>query len=203
MKDKLIYLERYFNGSPYRERIRTISPLDARKSKDLHKRRMKGGDRMTEHGYAETYARILSGRTVSNLVEVGILRGGGLAMWSVLFPSATVIGLDIDTSIFKRHLPELRRKGAFTHSFPEVRTFDQLRPSMAWAEGRKFDVVIDDGLHTDRAILSCFNAFLPHLSQDFIYFVEDNGTVHKKLQEIGGIVVENFGLLTVIRRSDG
>ena len=38
---------------------------------------------------------------------------------------------------------------------------------------------MDDGNHTNRAIISTFNSFHSHLAEEFVYFIEDNSKVHK------------------------
>ena len=91
---------------------------------------MTGGDRMFHHGYAAVYAKHLQpfvGRRFDPLtvVEAGILRGSGLAMWSELFPRADIIGLDIDLSHVRENLPNLKECGAFPGREPELHVFDQ------------------------------------------------------------------------------
>ena len=86
-----------------------ISELDGRDLRwDRHG--MTGGDRMNprRHNYGGLYAKYLgpfveSGAPVT-VVEVGILQGTGLAIWSDLFPNGRVVGLDIDLTHFESNL---------------------------------------------------------------------------------------------------
>jgi len=75
---------------------------------------MIGGDRMIHHGYAKIYEKYLS-RYVKrnsklNIIEVGILKGTGLAIWSKLFQKSTLVGLDIDLTHFKNNFSTLKKK---------------------------------------------------------------------------------------------
>lgn len=167
---------------------------------------LQGGDRMNHHGYAQHYARELVDRRDEPLVlvEVGILRGTGLAIWSELLPNATVIGLDIDTTRFEEALPVLQSQGAFASRLPEAYQYDQFAPGdlERILAGRRVDVYIDDGLHTIEAIGSSLRAFKPHLSDKCVGFVEDNPLVAPAVEQVLGPDwdVEAYGELTVFKR---
>jgi len=152
-----------------------------------------GGDRMSAmyHGYARKYAQHLKPflreeAGALTLVEAGILRGTGLAIWADLFEGATIIGLDIDLSHFEGHLPTLRSLGAFRNARVSVHEFDQFVDNTELLgrilHGRRIDVMIDDGHHTEETILSTFASARPHLGDRFVYFVEDNATVWRRLR---------------------
>jgi hypothetical protein len=137
------------------------------------------------HGYGEAYEEFLKPFLFCReerltLVEVGILNGSGLAIWCDLFPNARVIGLDLDLSNFERNRPFLESKGGFAKNSPELFEFDQLDLSKARAilqnvlGGSKVDIAIDDGCHSMESIEITFAAMLPHMSNPFVYFIEDN-----------------------------
>ena len=107
---------------------------------------MTGGDRMTAHKYAKNYSLFLSkfikDRSKSYvIVECGILKGTGLAIWSTLFPNAQIIGLDIDLSHTKNNLDFLKSQGAFENNNLELYEFDQFAdnwlPCALWTTRRK------------------------------------------------------------------
>ena len=145
---------------------------------------MIGGDRMSRihHDYAPSYARHLARWLADGarpvIVEVGILKGSGLAIWCDLFPLGTVVGLDIDLSHFRENLPDLRARGAFRRNEPELLVFDSYAPDVSGLVGllgeRRIDVVIDDGPHSIEAITATAAALRPLLADRFTYFVEDN-----------------------------
>lgn len=150
-----------------------------------------GGDRMhpLHHGYGSAYAEFLKpwiGRNV-NLIEIGILNGTGLAIWCDLFPASRVIGMDIDLENFRANLLELERLGAFSKTRPELHEFNQLdlgmaRQALAAALGdERLDIVIDDGCHSIESIEITFQAVQPHLSSEFVYFIEDNFDTYDRL----------------------
>lgn len=155
-----------------------------------------GGDRMSMnyHGYSIAYSTYLlplmerkQGQKLT-IVEVGILRGTGLAIWCDLFPSARVIGLDLDPSIFEQHRPVLEELGAFQENQPEVYSFDQFEDNCQKMReilaGNKIDVFIDDGAHTYDAIMKTLDSVKPMLSDDFIYFIEDFKGIEGALKKI-------------------
>jgi hypothetical protein len=147
----------------------------------------RGGDRMSPffHGYGEAYEKFLRPFLARReerltLVEIGILNGSGLAIWCDLFPNARVIGLDIDLSNFKANRPSLEAAGAFSVNQPELHEFNQLDFGKATRilanilGHKKVDIAIDDGCHSIESIEITLRAMVPHMANDFVYFIEDN-----------------------------
>jgi hypothetical protein len=207
----LIGTELRFGGRQTNITRRKISDLDSRSLEELEKGEgMKGGDRMLHHGYGEIYAEFLEpfvglARKLT-LLEFGILRGTGLATWCELFPSARVVGLDIDPSHFEDNLPSLEKLGAFRRNRPEVYPYDQLVPADGAVRdivgGEGIDICMDDGLHSVESILVTMESVRPFLSKNFVYFVEDNDEVHSEMRErYPDWRVDNFGQMTVVRPS--
>ena len=184
-----------------------VSSCDPRDRKSIKRGGMEGGDRMLHHGYAEKYAQFL--RTlVQNtkpitLVEVGILMGTGLAIWCDLFPDGRILGFDIDLSHFHRNFDSLVKKGAFIENQPELYEFDQLANNKEYLNsillGDEVDICIDDGLHSDEAILNTFENLEPFLSDNFVYFIEDNPEVHNKVSIMyPELLIKTAGELTIV-----
>lgn len=169
-----------------------------------------GGDRMFHQNYGQHYARYLERfvrrRTEElTVVEAGILKGSGLALWSKLFPRASLIGLDIDLSNCRNNLEFLREKGAFQERSLELYEFDQFQDNEIYLGqllgSRKIDVFVDDGCHLNETILKTAKSALPHLADEFVYFVEDNSHVADELRDIfSGCDVNSHRGLTVISR---
>lgn len=188
--DWLIGAELKYGGKVTGVLRRKVSPHDPRPKDVLWSQPMAGGDRMLDHGYAPHYAKHLKPLLKLNrpavIVECGILKGTGLAIWCDLFPQGRVIGLDLDLSHFNDNLEKLRRRGAFQLNRPEVYRYDQFMDQKNFMgkilAGRKIDVAIDDGCHVDEAILTTFKSVRPYLADRFVYFVEDNRQVHKKIK---------------------
>ena len=203
----LIATEKHFGGLHTNVRRCRVSPHDPRTPAQIMSDGMTGGDRMYHHGYAEAYSvhlrPFLSRRNERlTIVEIGILKGTGLALWSALFPNANIIGLDIDLSHTERNLDFLKSRGAFASQAPELHIFDQFEDgSSRIAEilhGRKIDICIDDGYHSRRTIIKTAEAVFPHCAPQFVYFVEDNSRVAKALAKRVPVRVENIGRLTVL-----
>jgi hypothetical protein len=196
-------------GGRVTEPIRRISAHDHRLPSARKYHEMAGGDRMSpvHHNYASFYAEYLRqfiGRPIV-LVEVGILRGTGLAIWSDLFPRGRVIGLDLDLSNFQKNEQNLRHTGAFATNNVETHEFDQFdcnAESMAdILRGDRIDIFIDDGVHLDETIKNTFKAVLPHLRQRCVCFIEDNDTVANQLRSLAsGFVVQSKGEMTILSR---
>jgi hypothetical protein len=122
------------------------------------------------------------------VLEIGILKGSGLAMWCDLFPTARVIGVDIDLSHTRDNWPALERLGAFRHNQPELHEFDQLEERAPERLREilgvdRIDLAIDDGLHSEAAIMNTLRAALPLMANPFVYFIEDNYTVHNTIRQ--------------------
>jgi hypothetical protein len=103
--------------------------------------------------------------STTRVLEIGVYRGGGLAMLShYLGPAAQIVGVDIDESA---------RTGAGHHV---VEIGDQEDPvflsSVAERHG-PFDIVIDDGGHTMRQQIRSVETLFPLLTDGGVYIVED------------------------------
>lgn len=173
-------------------------------------RGMTGGDRMLDHGYAPKYAQYLAPYLTSQapltIVEIGILRGTGLAIWSDLFPSSRVIGLDIDLSHTRANMAALKMEGAFGKNDPELYELDQFEPHSDYLgtllKGDRIDICIDDASHQSEAILQTLESVMPHMNESFVYFIEDNATVCDGICVLyPGHDIESCGELTIISHS--
>lgn len=184
-KSDLIALERYLGGTHRGVPVREISPLDFRQSIEL-KKGMIGGDKMFFHQYADIYLSIFRYiKEPKNIAEIGILKGAGLGLLSFIFPQAKLYGFDIDPSHFLACKKSLKAKGAFKINDPEIRDFDQLNPALDSKDLPLFDLIIDDGLHSQESIDNTLDCFIHLLSPGGIYVVEDlpSGYINSPLVE--------------------
>lgn len=192
LEENLKEIEEYFGGLQTKVPRRIVSPKDPRSILEIKKGGMTGGDRMTQHGYAKHYAKHLlqfveKKSKPYTILECGILRGTGLAMWSTLFPNSTIIGLDVDLSHTKDNLDFLKFKGAFKNNKLELYQFDQFEDNELYIKeilkDRKIDIAIDDGFHSDFTILNTLKYLHTHLNDEFCYFIEDNRSVYQFLKK--------------------
>lgn len=210
LKNDLISLEIKYGGLITNIPRNKVSPLDPRPKDEIKTGGMTGGDRMLNHGYAQKYAEnllLFSKRKKITIMEIGILKGTGLAIWCDLFKNSKIIGLDIDISHFKRNFKHLKKIGAFTKNTPQIFEFDQLKNNQKYLQKilgkRKIDVCIDDGLHSNKSNLNTFKNIKPYLSNDFVYFIEDNKQSYKKIKKkYPNLEINNFGELTVIHKKN-
>ena len=138
-------------------------------------------------------------------MEVGILKGTGLAIWCDLFKDGRVLGLDIDLSHTLGNLENMKRKGAFKNNLPELHHFDQFLDNTDYLRnilhGDKINVLIDDGHHSNKAILTTLNSAFPFLAKKFVYIIEDNAFVHEEIRKIHPqLQINNYKSLTIINR---
>ena len=177
-KDKLVELENKYGGVVTTGKGRR-SPLDPHKKARTHM----GGDRMGHNGYAEAYAKHLP-ENPQTLVELGVLKGTGLAIWCDLYPNARVIGLDLNLDDFYDE-GYLLKFGAFAKNKPETYRFDKFEDnSEFYKQFAPIDVWIDDSAHGAEGIMYAFNNVNPFLSDDFVCFIEDNNYVAEKLRDV-------------------
>ena len=143
----------------------------------------RGSDRMAldANAYATPYSKLLrtNDYSPSSILEIGILNGSGLAVWSAAFPEAKLFGIDLSCRPVMENLPGLMDRGAFKRGAPKLLEMDVRRP-----DGRRIqqfidsagtlDLVIDDGPHTHEAIERMIFSLSPYLSPSFLYIIEDN-----------------------------
>lgn len=194
----LLKLEQHYGGV-VKAPMRKKSPLDQRPNKEIGTAVLVGGDRMAGPNYAKAYAKYLPDH-LEVLVELGVFKGTGLAIWCTLFTDAKIVGLDIDPEHFDEE--GLREKGAFMWNEPEVHRFDKFQDNSAFYQTLPpIDVMIDDSAHDSESILFAFANVLPFLREGFVYFVEDNAEVEELLrQKYPSFFIERSGGIIVIKQ---
>lgn len=111
------------------------------------------------------------------VLEIGVMGGGSLAMWKEYFgEGAKIIGLDINHKC-KKH--EAENIEIFIGSQDDHAVLSQIVNKY-----RSIDIVLDDGSHVMKHLLSTFKFLYPCLSSNGIYMVEDLHTSY--WEEYGG-----------------
>ena len=133
-------------------------------------------DKASKHKYHTVYGPELEHLRLSaypiNILEVGVFKGASTAAWLEYFPHATIYCLDIFTRVEPKDIPVLNDprvkwlKGDSTN----LNVITSIKE--AWPRIR-FDVIIDDGLHTPRANASTLGNLFGLLKVNGIYFIED------------------------------
>lgn len=106
-------------------------------------------DKNSTHSYLPTYAMLFSPvrEAVANVLEIGVQRGGSVAMWHAYFPNATITCVDVDPAPpLLKDCPRARfvRGDAYSQV-----TLDALGDRRR----RTYDIMIDDGPHTLQSML--------------------------------------------------
>lgn len=154
--------------------VRYIEGFDTCKGKHY-----KGGDKTSiGHYFTKRYEELFSGlcETEVNFLELGVLNGRSLAMWSDYFPKGQIFGVDVCLSRFNKSKEGLEKLGAFKNGNVQVyeedvtklEEFSKLIESLPF-----FDVVIDDALHQSKAQYNNFLILFPRLNPGGIYVIED------------------------------
>ncbi len=104
-----------------------------------------------------------------SMLEIGIFKGSGLKAWLDFFPIVDLVGIDIFTRVKAKNIPVLNDSRV---SWFECDSIEGV-PLEFVEENKKFDVIIDDGLHSHYAQRKTFENFIPFLKDDGVYFIED------------------------------
>ncbi len=121
-----------------------------------------GCDKGKRHGYERVYEPAFEGirHQALRILEVGIFKGASLAAWLDYFPNAMIVGIDT----FQRVKPESIE--ILNHPRVDWYKHDSTIPT----DIGKFDIIIDDGLHThvaQRKTYECLGRYTG------MYFIED------------------------------
>jgi hypothetical protein len=119
-------------------------------------------------GFAPYYGQILATPPqggFKEILEIGVLGGGGHRAWSSVFPDANVWGFDIDSSTV---IEEKKIKTFVADQLSEesLKRVSGLLPDT-------LDLIVDDGWHQPEAGLKSLKHFLPRLSAGGYYVIED------------------------------
>ena len=142
-----------------------------------------GSDKSAIHNYHSVYAYILASRQLEklNLLEIGLGTnntdvvshmgilghpGASLRAFRDFLPNSDIYGADID----RRILFQENRIKTFFVDQTKLETFQSLSTALG---GRKFDLIIDDGLHSPNANLAVLLFALDHLAPRGYLVIED------------------------------
>lgn len=111
------------------------------------------------------------------LVEIGVGGGESIKMFLEYFTLAHIVGVDIvkDTNPYNTEGSGIHPRYIFKHGDQGSESFwkdltDKIGPSMA--------VVVDDGSHYAKDIITTFNCIWPHLRSGGVYVIEDLNTAY-------------------------
>lgn len=110
-----------------------------------------------------------------NFLEIGVRNGESLRTWKSYFKRGNIFGLDIDPKC--KTLEESRVE-------IEIGSQDDVVfLSNCFGENKKFDIIIDDGSHVNRHIITSFDyLFNNRLNSGGVYIIEDLSCSYLKLE---------------------
>ena len=132
-------------------------------------------DKGSKHNYERVYEQFfepLKDKEI-NILEVGIYYGRSLQVWKEYFPKAQIYGIDTFQRIQPNEIQALSEDNIHWTTCDSTSLNCTSIVSNAFGQDTKFDIIIDDGLHTPEANAKTLKNFWPLLKRDGIYFVED------------------------------
>jgi hypothetical protein len=119
------------------------------------------------HGYTKYYDIYLdSYRDFNfNFLEIGVYDGSSVKMWKEYFSKANIVSIDIDPRCKMYEEPRI-----------EIRIGDQTDVSFLNAINKElgsFDIILDDGGHSNKQQIVSFETLFPLLNPGGIYIIED------------------------------
>ena len=133
-------------------------------------------DKDQGHCFCELYDTFFKSikSTASNILEIGIDKGGSILLWSQYFtnPQANIYGLDcssrycMNSYVFDRIQQDKRVKIVDLVDAYNPTTTEQFNND-------KFDIIVDDGPHTFTSNKACLQLYSQLLSDKGILVIED------------------------------
>lgn len=136
-------------------------------------------DKLYPHYYNEEYERHFGPirRMELKILEIGIggysipnAGGAGLRTWAEYFPNAIIVGMDIEDKSFVVTDRIWFWRGDQNDPISLVTLNEKMGP---------FDIIIDDGSHIQKHILTSFETLFPLLNPAGIYVIEDLETAYR------------------------
>ena len=98
-----------------------------------------------------------------NILEIGVDNGDSLRIWREYFPNANICGIDIDKKDFIINNTNIIQGDQSDYNFLNTLV----------NKYKNFDIIIDDGSHKSKHIISSFNFLFPFLNNNGLYVIED------------------------------
>jgi hypothetical protein len=123
------------------------------------------------------------------LLEIGVLGGGSLSLWSRYFSDISIVGIDIDATC-----KQYERDNIIVEIGDQTDT-DFLTELNA--KHGPFDIIIDDASHFSKHQKITFNTMFPLLSAQGLYIIEDLHTSY--WPQFGGDFCRDVGVIDFIK----
>jgi cephalosporin hydroxylase len=129
-------------------------------------------DKNTNHSYLELYQKLLLPikNKATHVLEVGVMEGGSIDLWSKFFTNAHVFGIDIVDNV---RIDELRKNNKVTLLLNNNAYDPEFVKQRFLNNNITFDFLLDDGPHTLESMLKFIQYYLPLLKDNGIFIIED------------------------------
>ena len=145
-------------------------------------------DKGSNHSYIEIYERLLSPYRDTNckILEIGVAQGYSLRMWNQYFnKNSKVQGIDWE-------------KGNLCDNTLDV-TYGDSKDADLWTDWDNLDVIIDDGDHSPEGQAATLAVWLPKLTKNGLYIIEDVSLYNLNMVATDlGIVLQQIGCLNYV-----
>lgn len=123
-------------------------------------------DKLTYHNYVSIYKMFFDSIDCKNLLEIGVNTGDSLRMFNKIFPNASIYGIDIedksiyDTEKIKTYIADQSNREQLSQFIESVNVHD-------------FDIILDDGGHTQTQQQISLATLFSKVKSGGIYILED------------------------------
>jgi hypothetical protein len=121
------------------------------------------------HNYAKYYEKLFRNKRkkIKNLCEIGVMSGASTAAFYFYFPKTNLYALDINFQRFNLKSSRIKKFKVDQSSPVSLQNFKKK------INGKKLDIIIDDGSHIDNHILLTFKQLIVTLNSNGYYIIED------------------------------
>jgi hypothetical protein len=144
-------------------------------------------DKGSGHNYINAYDLLFAPyqHKKMNFMEVGVLLGGSLELWNEYFTEASIYGVDDFSQVHTNSdfggidvshdivVDKLKKYDRVTFIEPVNARNTKAVGDKIGSLKIEFDIIIDDGDHDPVSQLEVFDNFVPYLSADGVYVIED------------------------------
>ena len=124
---------------------------------------------LQSHNYAEYYENYFKHvrKDIKNIIEIGTLTGSSTVVFYFYFCNSKIYCLDIDFSSNKIFSSRIVKQKVDQSNTKQIRYF------LKKYENIKFDIIVDDGSHKEKDIISTFREFFNYIQKNGFYIIED------------------------------
>lgn len=133
-----------------------------------------GCDKSSRHRYHLIYDRILDQYDAPRILEIGVLRGDSTLSFMEYKPKAKIVGVDVFTRISLKQVRSRFARRSLDIPLYTCDSTDSVAVKKAMENVKeKFDIIIDDAAHFPDTNRETLINFMPYLSDNGIYVIED------------------------------